>query len=203
MTEVIVCTIAGGSGAGKTTLARKLHDRLGDYSSQLAIDWYYRDLRHLTPADRAQVNYDHPDSLEVDLFCADLATLGRGESVTAPVYDFATHTRTSETLLIEPAPVIISEGIHLLALEGVRSLSQVRVFIDVSAELRLERRLRRDVDERGRDHDDVLRQWESTVAPMHDEFVQPSQAHATHVVAEDDDLDVVADQLIKELREDR
>lgn len=110
MNDIVVCTIAGGSGAGKTTLARKLHDRLGDGSSQLAIDWYYRDLRHLTPAERALVNYDHPDSLEVDLFCADLATLGQGKPVTAPVYDFATHTRTSETLPIEPAPVILSEG---------------------------------------------------------------------------------------------
>lgn len=203
MNDIVVCTIAGGSGAGKTTLARKLHDRLGDGSSQLAIDWYYRDLRHLTPAERALVNYDHPDSLEVDLFCADLATLGQGKPVTAPVYDFATHTRTSETLPIEPAPVILSEGIHLLALEGVRRLSEMRIFIDVSAELRLERRLRRDVEERGRDHADVLRQWESTVAPMHDEFVQPSQAHATHVVAENDDLDMVADQLLQELREDQ
>ena len=194
-----VCAIAGGSGAGKTTLAVALLDRLGDAGVHHTIDWYYRDLSHLSDAERAVVNFDHPDSLEVDLFVDHLAALRSGRSIDAPVYDFATHTRTTDVRPIEARPVIVAEGIHLLALEGVRATCDLLVFVDVDAELRLERRVRRDVVERGRTEESVREQWATTVAPMHDEFVQPSMQHADRVVGAEEDLDAVADELAARL----
>lgn len=194
-----VCAIAGGSGAGKTTLAVKLLDRLGDRGSHHTIDWYYRDLSHLTASERAAVNFDHPDSLEVELFVEHLRQLRSGLDIDAPVYDFSTHTRTGAVLPVEARPVIVAEGIHLLALDAVRAEVDVCVFIDVDAELRLARRVRRDVVERGRTEDSVRAQWQTTVAPMHDEFVQPSACHADRTVAADEDLDAVADELAERL----
>lgn len=193
--DVQVCAISGGSGAGKTTLAVALLDRLGDQASHHTIDWYYRDLSHLSDAERAVVNFDHPDSLEVDLFVRDLAALRAGQDIEAPVYDFSTHTRSAETFAVASRPVIVAEGIHLLALESVRAVCDHLVFIDVDADLRLERRIRRDVIERGRTEESVRSQWAATVAPMHDEFVQPSAQFANYTVQADDDLDAVADEL--------
>jgi len=180
--HVKICAIAGGSGAGKTTLAMKLLDRVGDRGSHFTIDWYYRDLSHMAPPERALVNFDHPDSLEIDLFAQHLAMLASGESVAAPVYDFATHTRSDETLHVEARPCVVIEGIHLLSLEAVRELCSLLVFIDVDPQIRLDRRVRRDVAERGRTEQSVRDQWATTVAPMHDEFVQPSAAFADRLV---------------------
>lgn len=196
-----LCAIAGGSGAGKTTLALKLLDRLGADGAHFTIDWYYRDLTHLTPAERNEVNYDHPDSLEVDLFGTHLAALASGQSIDAPVYDFATHTRTDQTLPVDARPFIVTEGIHLLGLESVRRACAHLVFIDVAADIRLARRVTRDVAERGRTDESVRAQWARHVAPMHDQFVQPSRAFATRVVTVDEDLDVVADELAVSLRQ--
>ena len=198
--SVQICAIAGGSGSGKTTLAVKLLDRLGDDGTHLTIDWYYRDLSHLSAAERAVVNFDHPDSLEVDLFASHLASLIGGTDVDAPIYDFASHTRVAETQPVPATPVIVTEGIHLLGLASVREQCALAVFIDVDAEIRLARRMRRDVAERGRTEASVLEQWKATVAPMHDKFVQPSRTHADRVVHADEDLDDVADELAARLR---
>lgn len=192
---VQVCAISGGSGAGKTTLAIALLERLGEHGTHHTIDWYYRDLSHLSDQERAVVNFDHPDSLEVDLFVRDLAALRAGNDIDAPVYDFASHTRSSEVLPVASRPVIVAEGIHLLALPTVREVCDHLVFIDVDAELRLERRIRRDVVERGRTEESVRAQWAATVAPMHDQFVQPSAQHADRLVGADEELDAVADEL--------
>ncbi|MEM7094037.1 MAG: uridine kinase [Actinomycetota bacterium] len=197
--QVQVCAIAGGSGAGKTTLAMALMERLGEQATHHTIDWYYRDLSHMTEPERAVVNFDHPDSLEVDLFVDHLRELRAGRDIDAPVYDFASHTRSSKVRPVQSRPVIVAEGIHLLALEGVRALCDVLVFIDVDAEERLRRRIRRDVAERGRTEDSVRAQWAATVAPMHDEFVGPSAAHSTVRVTIDDDLDVMAERLARRL----
>lgn len=191
----LVCAIAGGSGAGKTTLANKLLGALSDQATHITIDWYYRDHSHLSPAQRDAVNFDHPDSLEVELFVEHLGLLRNGASIEAPVYDFATHTRTGDTVTVPARPVVITEGIHLLGLEAVRALCDVLVFVDVSPSLRLTRRIQRDVVERGRTEQSVKVQWERTVAPMHDRFVEPSKQFATVIVGEDDDLDIAAEQI--------
>lgn len=190
-----VCAIAGGSGAGKTTLAMKLLDRMRSRATHCTIDWYYRDLGHLTPSARDAVNFDDPASLEVELFVEHLAALTQGSAIEAPVYDFATHTRTEQTLTVEPAPTVLTEGIHLLGLAGVRELCDIKVFIDVPAETRLERRIQRDVVERGRSEESVRAQWALTVAPMHDALVEPSRAFADRIVRVDEDLETVADEL--------
>lgn len=190
-----VCAIAGGSGAGKTTLALKLLDRLNPDATHFTIDWYYRDLRHLAPAERDAVNFDDPASLEVELFVSHLEQLIAGEKVAAPVYDFATHTRTGETLDVTPRSTIVTEGIHLLGLELVRPLCDINVFIDVPAEVRLNRRIERDTVERGRSAQSVRAQWARTVAPMHESLVEPSKAFADRIVSADEDLDTVADEL--------
>jgi len=172
---------------------------LGEHGSHFTIDWYYRDLAHLSASERAEVNFDHPDSLEVDLFAAHLAQLRNGQSVDAPVYDFASHTRTDEVLSVPARPCIVTEGIHLLGLEEVRDQCELLVYIDVDAEIRLNRRIRRDVAERGRTEASVRDQWAATVAPMHDQFVEPSAVFADRTVLVDDDFATVADELTKQL----
>ena len=195
-----MCAIAGGSGAGKTTLARMLLERLGADATHFTIDWYYRDLAHLSLAERAEVNFDHPDSLEVELFADHLDQLRSGSDILAPVYDFASHTRSNETLPVRSHPIIVTEGIHLLALERVRAAADLLVFVDVAADIRLERRVRRDVEERGRTPESVRDQWAATVAPMHDEFVQPSAVHADRIVTVDEDFNAVVEELVDRLR---
>jgi len=191
-----VIGICGGSGAGKTTLTRHLIDRVGpDDVCVLAFDAYYCDQSHLTPAERSLVNYDHPDSLDHDLFCAHLDELRRGHDVEVPEYDFATHTRTGRTHRLEARPVLVVEGILILAFASIADRLDLAVFIDVPADIRLERRILRDVSERGRDPDDVRRQFAETVAPMHDEFVQPHYDRATHVVRLGDPYERVSRQL--------
>ncbi len=195
-----VCGICGGSGAGKTTLGRHLVDRIGpDRVSILAFDAYYHDLSHLVPAERARRNYDHPDALDHELFVEHLAALRLGRDVEIPVYDFATHTRTGDTRTVRARPVLLVEGILLFAFDAIRPLLDHAVFLDIPASVRLERRIRRDVAERGRDPDDVRRQFTETVAPMHDLYVQPFRHLATRIVGVDEALDRVADELAETL----
>ncbi len=180
-----VIGIAGGSGSGKTTIARSVVERVG--SGRVVLiphDAYYRDRSDLPPEERARINYDHPDSLENELLAAHLETLRRGEAIERPVYDFATHTRTAARVRVAPAPVILVEGILILAEPRLRELFDLRIFIDTDADLRLLRRLRRDLLERGRTVDSVLAQYEATVRPMHLQFVEPSKRYADLIVPE-------------------
>jgi len=199
----LICAIAGGSGAGKTTLARKLLNVLQPDVDQLAIDWYYRDLASISMEERMAVNYDHPDSLEVDLFAQHLDALRSGTAVDAPTYDFSTHTRPSRTINVQPKPVVVSEGILLFALDerfsNARSRFDYSVYIDAPNDLRLGRRLRRDVEERGRDSVDIRRQWNEFVKPMHDELVGPSAQFADRIIESDEDLDTVAQEIANHL----
>ena len=165
--------MVGGSGAGKTTLAWGLEDRLGADVSVLWFDEYYHDLVHLTPDERALVNYDHPDSLDVDLLVSHLDGLLAGRPAEVPVYDFTTHTRTGTTRRVDPRPVIVVDGILVLAFPVIRERLDVSVFVEAPAEVRLARRLDRDVRERGRTPESVRTQFAATVAPMHDAFVSP------------------------------
>lgn len=165
--------VVGGSGAGKTTLVWSLTDRLGADVSVLWFDEYYHDLVHLTPDERALVNYDHPDSLDVDLLVSHLDGLLAGRPAEVPVYDFTTHTRTGTTRRVDPRPVIVVDGILVLAFPVIRERLDVSVFVEAPAEVRLARRLDRDVRERGRTPESVRTQFAATVAPMHDAFVSP------------------------------
>ncbi len=197
----MTCGISGGSGAGKTTLTRHLLERLGDSDvSVLAFDAYYHDQGHLSPADRSLVNYDHPDSLDHDLFAEHVEALRSGSDVESPVYDFATHTRTNEIQRIEARNVVIVEGILLLSFPAIADGLDLAVFIDVPEDVRLERRITRDVRERGRVPADVRRQFADTVAPMHDTFVEPFRHLAHRTVAMHEDYNDVADELVFTLR---
>ena len=181
----IFIAIAGGSGSGKTTIARSVVDLVGrDSVVYLQQDAYYRDQNHLSFEERAAINYDHPDSIEMDLLTAHLDALRSGEPIERPVYDFSTHTRTEETYRIDPDPAVIVEGILLLADRELRDRFDVRVYIDTAPDVRLMRRLQRDILERGRTVESVLEQYVRTVRPMHYQFVEPSKRYADIIIPE-------------------
>lgn len=194
---VYVFGICGGTGAGKTTLTRRLMERLDPgTASVLAYDAYYRDLSHLPFAERRRRNFDHPDSLDSELFLKHLDALRAGVDVDVPVYDFSTHTLSGRYERVAAAPLVLVEGILLLALAEATERLDYSVFLDVPEELRLQRRVQRDMAERGRPEDHVRRQFAATVAPMHDAYVQPSRRRADRIVAA---ASVDADQLADEL----
>ncbi len=178
--KVYVVGIAGGTGSGKTTLALELMDRLGeDKGVLIPNDAYYRDLSHLSPSDRSGHNFDHPDALETELLITHLKALAAGQPVEMPRYDFETHSRIEgEVKSLDPRPVIVVEGVLVLADEALRDRLDLKIFVEAEPDTRLSRRLVRDQKERGRDTESVLRQYEATVRPLHDRFVEPSKAFA-------------------------
>jgi len=182
MTPIVV-GVAGGSGSGKTTVVRRLVAQLGTSGAGvLEHDRYYRDHSHLPADRRATLNYDHPDALDTDLLVEHVRGLREGRAAEVPIYDFAHHTRAATVEVVLPRPTIIVEGILVLAHDTLRSLMDIKVYVDTDPSTRLERRLRRDVEERGRNEASVLAQYASTVRPMHDAFVEPSRAHADVVI---------------------
>jgi uridine kinase len=184
MTPVVV-GIGGGSASGKSTVVQRLVGRLGvDTAVVVAHDYYYRDRVDLSPADRAAVNYDHPDAFDTGLLVSHLVALRSGRSIDAPVYDFTSHTRQPQVTRLDPRPAIIVEGILVLAEPALRRLLDVKVFVDTDERTRRLRRFARDVRERGRTAQSVAAQYASTVEPMHRAFVEPSRRHADLVVAE-------------------
>jgi uridine kinase len=181
----IVIGVAGGTGSGKTTVANEILQRVGaEHITYIPHDAYYRDLSHLPPRQRDQVNYDHPDALETGLLIKHLKELRAGRAVEIPVYDFTTHTRAQHTRRVEPAPVILVEGILVFAEPELRKLFDVRLYVDTDADVRFIRRLRRDMEERGRSAESVCEQYLSTVRPMHLEFVEPSKRYANVIIPE-------------------
>lgn len=179
----LVIGIAGGTGSGKSTVARKVAEALPDASvAFLEMDAYYKDFRHLTLEQLHHVNWDHPDAFDVDLLSTHLATLARGEAVGMPVYEFASHSRSERTRRIAPADVIVVDGILLLADPSLRECCDVKVFVDADADVRLIRRIRRDTKVRGRTLESVLDQYLTTVQPMHLQFVEPSKRYADVIV---------------------
>lgn len=176
--------IAGGSGSGKTSLTRALVGRLGPTAcSVLDHDSYYRDLRHLLPAERAATNFDHPASLENELLAHHLRELRAGRAVERPIYDFATHTRTTATKRVDPRSIIVCEGILLLAVPELRDAFDLRVYVDAPADVRALRRVLRDIVERGRTVESVVAQYLETVRPMHERFVEPARETADLVLS--------------------
>ena len=182
--DILVIGIAGGTGSGKTTLMKRLVERFGDVVSVVSHDNYYRCLDHLTMEERCKVNYDEPRSLETDLMVRHLEQLRNGQAVECPLYDFSVHNRSSETIHIEPTRVIIVEGILIFENEQLRNLMDIRIFVDTDAAIRLCRRIKRDVDTRGRTLESVIEQYQTTVKPMHEKYVEPSKKYANIVVPE-------------------
>ncbi len=179
----LIIGIAGGTGSGKSTVARKVAEALPDASvAFLEMDAYYHDFRHLSLAELHEVNWDHPDAFDVELLTTHLAALARGDAVEMPVYEFATHARSEQTRRIAPADVVVIDGILLLADADVRALCDVKVFVDADPDIRLIRRIRRDTVVRGRTLESVLDQYLTTVQPMHLLFVEPSKRYADVIV---------------------
>jgi uridine kinase len=181
----IVIGIAGGSGSGKTTVAQEILNRVGPSRiAYLPHDAYYRDLSGLPPVQRAEVNFDHPHSLENELLIQHILQLRDYQPVELPVYDFSIHTRTEKTITIRPQPVIMVEGILIYAEPELRKLFDIRIFVDTDSDLRFIRRLQRDLTERGRTTESVIHQYLKTVRPMHLEFVEPSKRYADVIIPE-------------------
>lgn len=181
----VILGVAGGSGSGKTTVAQTVLDAVGrDRIAFLAQDSYYRDVAWKTPDGPQKHNFDHPSSIDYPLLLDHVAELRRGQPVEAPVYDFVHHRRLERTERVEPRAVVLVEGILLFVEPALRRLLDFKIFVDTDADIRLIRRLRRDISERGRRMDDVLAQYERTVRPMHLEFVEPSKRWADVIIPE-------------------
>lgn len=191
---------SGGSGSGKTTLAAAIHERLGHRSAVLSLDTYYKDLSHLPLEERAAVNFDHPDALDIRLLTQQIRQLRCGRAVEVPCYDFTTHTRRPETLTLQPGSIVLVEGILLLALDPIRSLLDLKVFVDAPADIRFIRRLLRDIQERGRTVDSCVQQYYATTRPMHFAWVEPSKAFADVVVSSEEEIETLATLLIERIQ---
>lgn len=193
--------VCGGSGSGKTTLAHRLVDALGPgMATCVSFDSYYRDHSHLTVEQRALVNFDHPDSLDVDLLVEHLEILRSGNDVAVPVYDFTTHTRSGDLDIVSPHPFVFIEGILLFAFEQIRDALDLMIFRHCPDEIRAERRFTRDVEKRGRTPESVRSQWETTVQPMHEIYVEPFAHHAHLVTHHGQDLDALVVDIADSLR---
>lgn len=197
----LVIGIAGGSGSGKTTVANVILERVGrDRIAYLPHDAYYRDLADLPPNQRAEVNFDHPDSLETSLLIEHIQRLKQWQPIDLPVYDFTTHTRTSRTIRVEPKRVIIVEGILIFAEPALRELFDVKIFVDTDPDIRFIRRLQRDITERGRTTESVIKQYLTTVRPMHLDFVEPSKRYADVIIPEGGMNTVALDMVISRIQ---
>ena len=184
MSDILVVGVAGGSGSGKTTLTDNLVQRFGDKVSIVHHDNYYRAHDDLTYEERTRLNYDEPEAFETELMAEHLSLLKQGRSVHCPVYDFTVHNRSHETEVILPRPVILVEGILLFAIPELVERMDMKVFVDTDADVRLARRVLRDVEERGRSVRSVVDQWQATVKPMHEKYVEPSKKNADIIIPE-------------------
>ncbi|MCH7531536.1 MAG: uridine kinase [Gemmatimonadetes bacterium] len=198
----VILGVAGGSGSGKSTVVRELVRSLGDdVASVIRHDWYYRDLVHLPFEERAAVNFDHPDSLETEMLVRHLRELLAGDAIHAPTYDFSSHTRGERTVTVKPTPVIVLDGILVLAHAELREVMELAVFVDTEPDVRLIRRMRRDTEKRGRTAESVVEQYEKTVRPMHLEFVEPSRRYADLTIHEGGFNRAAVDLVIDRVRE--
>lgn len=179
----LIIGIAGGSGSGKSTVARRVAEALVAQSvAFIDMDAYYRNFVHLPIEDRRRINWDHPEAFDIELLTAHLRELAAGRAIDKPVYDFVTHTRSDRVEGVPPADVVVVDGILLFADERVRSVCDVKVFVDADADIRLMRRIRRDMSARGRPLEEILDQYVTTVQPMHLQFVEPSKRYADVIV---------------------
>lgn len=184
MDNILVIGIAGGSGSGKTTLMKNLITRLGGQVTVLSHDNYYKRHDDMTYEERCLLNYDEPEAFDTSLMVYQLGELRRGFPVDCPVYDFTVHNRSNEATKIVPGHVIIVEGILIFENKALRELMDIKIFVDTDADIRLCRRVKRDVNKRGRSMESVLKQWQQTVKPMHELYVEPSKKYADIIVPE-------------------
>ena len=197
----LVIGIAGGSGSGKSTLARNVAAASPVPVVTLDMDGYYRNFTHLSDEERRRVNWDHPDAFDLALLARHVGELAAGHRIDKPVYDFVKHLRAPDAVSVDPAPVIIVDGILLLADARVRDLCDITVFVEADADTRLMRRIRRDIRERGRPIDEILEQYETTVRPMHVEFVEPSKRYADLIVPHATDNVFAVDMIVAKIQD--
>lgn len=195
--ESIIIGIAGGTGSGKTTLTKRLKERFGSEVSVINHDNYYKRHDELPYEKRCALNYDHPDAFDTDLMIEQLAALRRGEAIECPTYDYTVHNRAADTLCIKPTSVIVIEGILIFADERLRDLMDVKIFVDTDADVRILRRVVRDVNKRGRTLESVVNQYLATVKPMHEQFVEPSKRYADIIVPEGGKNLVALDMIVR------
>lgn len=192
--------VAGGTGSGKTTVSNQILERVGSkHIAYLPHDSYYKDLSHLPPENRKQINFDHPDSLDTELLIFHVKQLQQRQPVAIPIYDFTRHLRLPETETIEPQPIVLVEGILIFSEPELRKLFDIKIYVDTDADIRFIRRLRRDIEERGRTANSVIEQYLSTVRPMHLKFVEPSKRYADVIIPEGGfnfvAIDMIADRI--------
>lgn len=199
--DTILIGIAGGTGSGKTTLANRLVQSFGgDEVSILRHDNYYRRHDDMEYEERTKLNYDHPDAFDTELLCEHIRALKAGKSIRMPVYDYSLHNRSDRTIEVKPAPVIVLEGILIFAEVSLCELMDIKVFVDTDADVRILRRIVRDVKHRGRSLDSVISQYLTTVKPMHEQFVEPSKRRADIIIPEGGENRVALDMLIQRVR---
>ena len=198
--DTMIIGIAGGTGSGKTTLTEKLKAEFKGDVSVLYHDNYYKSHSDMPYEERAKLNYDHPDAFETELMIRDIQALRRGETVRCPVYDYTIHDRSGETMEVRPTKVILVEGILIFENQALRELMDIKIFVDTDADVRILRRIGRDVLERGRSLESVISQYLNTVKPMHEQFVQPSRQYADIVVLEGGRNLVALDMITQRIR---
>ncbi len=199
--DVMVIGIAGGTGSGKTTLTQKLKERFGEDVSVLYHDNYYKSHSELPFEERSKLNYDHPSAFDTERIVQDLKALRRGETIQSPTYDYTVHDRSDKTVEIKPTRVIIVEGILIFENKELRDLMDIKIFVDTDADVRILRRVLRDVKERGRTLDSVVSQYLTTVKPMHEAFVEPSKKYADVIVPAGGYNTVALDMIVGRIRE--
>ena len=200
MGKVLIIGIAGGTGSGKTTITRRIQRAFENRVSTLYHDNYYRSHDHLTMEERARLNYDCPDAFETDLLIKQLAALRQGEAVDGPIYDYTVHNRSARTQHIDPAPVVLVEGILILENKELCRQMDIKVFVDADADVRILRRIVRDVRDRGRSLESVVNQYLTTVKPMHEQYVEPSRKQADIIIPEGGHNEVAMELLIRRIQ---
>ena len=198
--DIMVIGIAGGTGSGKTTITKKLVQRFGGDVSVIYHDNYYKAHHNMPYEERAKLNYDHPDSFDTDILIEDLKQLRAGHSIKCPVYDYSIHDRTDSTITVRPARVIIVEGILIFQSRELCDLMDIKIFVDTDADVRILRRIVRDVRDRGRSLDSVVNQYLTTVKPMHEQFVEPSKRNADIIIPEGGYNQVALEMVVERVR---
>ena len=200
MKDVMVIGIAGGTGSGKTTITRRLMERFKDDVTVIYHDNYYKEHHHMTYEERAKLNYDHPDAFETELLVEAVKELKKGRSVQCPVYDYTIHDRSDKTITVKPAKVIIVEGILIFQCRELCRQMDIKIYVDTDADVRILRRIVRDVRDRGRSLESVVNQYLSTVKPMHEQFVEPSKRNADIIIPEGGHNQVALEMVMERVR---